>query len=125
MAKYFEMNSNCLIMTVGTDSMELYGSRLQELRMEYGDYTELQAAIDYEKCIVEQNIDWMKELSYWDKKRMHNLKYFTWIEQQGKTVEELDAQWYDDSYWTDKLHAYEKWDEMIREFNERTGLLKE
>ena len=24
--------------------------------------------------------------------RWHNLKYYTWVEQQGKTVEELDAQ---------------------------------
>lgn len=125
MAKYFEMNSNAIVMTVATDSMELYGSRFQELREKYGEYTELQAAVDFEKCLVEQNTDWMKELTYWDKKRMHNLKYFTWIEQQGKTVEELDAQWYDDNYWTDQLHAYEKWDEKIREFNYRTGLLKE
>ena len=124
MAKYYEMNSNCIVMTVATDSLELYGSRLRELHQEYGDYSEMQAAIDYEKCLVEQNMDWMKELSYWDKKRMHNLKYFTWIEQQGKTVEELDAQWYDDNYWKEKLQSYEKWDEMIREFNEKTGLLK-
>ncbi|HDP98251.1 MAG TPA: pyridoxal-phosphate dependent enzyme [bacterium] len=122
MAKYFEMNSDCIIMTLATDSMELYRSRINELNNERGEYTELMAAVDFEKCLVEQNIDWMQELSYWDKKRMHNLKYFTWIEQQGKSVEELDDQWYNDSYWTDKLHAYEKWDELIREFNARTGL---
>ncbi len=124
MAKYFEMNSNSIIMTLATDSMELYGSRIQELRNELGEYTEMQAAIDFEKCLVEQNMDWMKELTYWDKKRMHNLKYFTWVEQQGKSVTELDAQWYDDNYWQEKLHTYEQWDEKIREFNGRTGLLK-
>jgi len=125
MAKYYEMNSNCIVMTIATDSMELYGSRVKELREEHGEYNEIQAAIDYEKCLLGQTVDWMKELTYWDKKRMHNLKYFTWIEQQGKTVEELDAQWYDDNYWREKLHSYEKWDEMIREFNEKTGLVKE
>jgi len=51
-------------------------------------------------------------------------KYFTWVEQQGKTVEELDAQWYDDDYWTDHFHAWEDWDRQINEFNERTGLLE-
>jgi len=124
MAKYYEMNSNCIVMTIATDSMELYGSRIQELREQHGEYSEIQAAMDYDKCLLGQSVDWMKELTYWDKKRMHNLKYFTWIEQQGKTVEELDAQWYDDNYWTEKLHSYEKWDEMIREFNEKTGLVK-
>ncbi len=55
---------------------------------------------------------------------MHNLKYFTWVEQRGKGVAELDAQWYDDSYWSDIFHSYEEWDRRITEFNERTGLLR-
>jgi hypothetical protein len=124
MAKYFEMNNKCIIMTVATDSMELYGSRLEEARDKSGNYNLMQAAIDYEKCLMGQTTDWMKELTYWDKKRMHNLKYFTWVEQQGKTVEELNAQWYDDNYWRDQFHSYKKWDELIKEFNEKTGVLK-
>ncbi len=124
MAKYYEMNSNSIVMTLATDSMELYGSRIQELREQFGEYTELDAAADFEKCLLGQTTDWMKELTYWDRKRMHNLKYFTWVEQQGKTVEELDAQWYDDNYWHERMHVFEEWDEKIREFNEKTGLLK-
>ena len=31
---------------------------------------------------------------------IHNLKYYTWVEQQGKTYEEIQAQWYDPDYWT-------------------------
>ena len=54
---------------------------------------------------------------------MYSLKYFTWVEQQGKSVEELDAQWYDDNYWRDKFHSYKEWDKLIREFNAKTGLL--
>jgi hypothetical protein len=65
----------------------------------------------------------MLELSYWDKRRMHNLKYFTWVEQQGKTVEELDAQWYDEDYWKIQLNSYKEWDVKIKQFNERAGLL--
>jgi hypothetical protein len=64
------------------------------------------------------------ELGYWERKRIHNLKYFTWVEQLGKDVEELDAQWYDDDYWTSKYRAHEEWDRQIREFNARTGLLE-
>jgi cysteine synthase A len=124
MAKYYEMNENDLIFTVATDSMELYQSRLKEMHEGYGDYSEIDAARDFDSCLMGQTVDWMLELSYWDKRRMHNLKYFTWIEQQGKTLEELDAQWYDDNYWKDRLNSYREWDEKIREFNRRTGLLK-
>ena len=53
---------------------------------------------------------------------MHNLKYFTWVEQLGKTVEELDAQWEDPDYWTSRFGVWRQLDDRIREFNERTGL---
>ena len=124
LAKYYEMDENDIVFTLATDSMEMYQSRLKDLRDEEGPYTELRAAVDYEKSLLGQGIDYVLEMSYYDKKRMHNLKYFTWIEQLGKTVEELDAQWYDDTYWTKQFHAYEEWDEKIEEFNEKTGLLK-
>jgi hypothetical protein len=124
MAKYYEMNDDSIIVTVATDSMDMYKSRQAEEQELHGDYTEMKAILDFERSLMAQSIDWMKELTYWDKKRMHNLKYFTWIEQQGKQLEELNAQWYDDDYWTKQFHAYEEWDELIKEFNEKTGLIK-
>jgi cysteine synthase A len=123
MAKYFEMNENDMVFTVAADSMELYESRLQELRAERGEYTEYQAGADFDSCLTSLTTDHMLELTYWDKKRMHNLKYFTWVEQQGKDVEELDRQWYDENYWKEKYRSYVKWDKLICEFNEKTGLL--
>jgi hypothetical protein len=124
MAKYYEMTEKDIIFTIATDSMELYGSRIEELREDLGEYSDIQAARDFESCIKDITTDWMLELSYWDRKRMHNLKYFTWVEQQGKTVEELDEQWYSEDYWTDRFNAWEAMDEKIREFNARTGLLE-
>ncbi len=124
-ARYFEMNENDVIFTIATDSMEMYQSRIEEEQELHGAYTETDAAIHYERYLLGAGIDYMLELSYWDKRRMHNLKYFTWVEQQGKTVEELDAQWYDENYWRDKFHSYEEWDKLIREFNEKTGLLEQ
>lgn len=124
MAKYYEMSENDIIFTVATDSIELYQSRLEELREEKEEYKQLQAGQDYDTCLMNLSIDHMKELSYWDKKRMHNLKYFTWVEQHGKDVEELDRQWYDENYWRDKYHSYKEWDKLIREFNQKTGLIK-
>ena len=124
MAKYYEMTGDDIIITVATDSMELYGSRIKELQEQYGTYKEIDAAKDYERYLMGATTDWMLELSYWDKKRMHNLKYFTWIEQQGKKVEELNEQWYNDNYWKEKFNSFRKWDELIKEFNERVGLIK-
>jgi cysteine synthase len=124
MAKYYEMNKKDMVFTIATDSMELYQSRIKELRKEHGEYTEMQAAVDFESCLMSLTTDHMQELSYWDKKRIHNLKYFTWVEQLGKDVEELDKQWYDENYWKEKYKSFTEWDSFIREFNQKTGLLE-
>ena len=125
MAKYYEMNENDTLFTVATDSMEMYQSRLVEENEMHGDFSSRDAAISYEADILGLTTDNMIEMTYYDKKRMHNLKYFTWVEQQGKTVEELDAQWYDENYWTSQYAKVDEWDDEINEFNEKTGLLKE
>jgi cysteine synthase len=124
MAKYYEMNQDDMIFTVATDSMELYQSRIEELRNEHGVYSDYQAAVDLDSCMMGISTDHMLELNYWDKKRIHNLKYFTWVEQLGKDVEELDRQWYDENYWTDKYQSHKEWDVLIQEFNAKTGLLE-
>ena len=67
--------------------------------------------------------DCMAELGYYDRKRVHNLKYYTWVEQQGKTTEELDALWYG-TEWADVHSQADALDELIRAFNEETGVLK-
>lgn len=124
-AKWYELGEHDIVLTVLTDSMELYQSRLQELREERGDYTEKQAAADYARYLLGMNIEYMEELSYWDRRRIHNLKYYTWVEQQGKTYAEIQAQWYDREYWESVHQQVGHIDELIREFNARTGLLKE
>jgi cysteine synthase len=125
MAKYYEMDESDFVFTVATDSMEMYQSRMLEYRHKNGNYTEIDAGIAFEGKLLSLGIDNLIEMTYYDKKRMHNLKYFTWIEQQGKTVEELNAQWYQKDYWTSQYSQAKLWDEYINEFNDRTGLLDE
>ena len=123
-AKYFELGPHDVVMTVFTDSMEMYGSRIQEERHKSGDYTEFDAAMAYDRYLLGTTIDYMQELTYYERKSIHNLKYYTWVEQQGKTYEEIQAQWYDDDYWS-KIHACaEELDRLIEDFNQKTGLLK-
>ena len=123
-AKYYEMTSDDVILTIATDSAELYHSRLEELNQERGVYTEMQAVKDFEKCILGTGIDHLKELTYNDRKAIHNLKYFTWIEQQQKELEDLNQMWYDREIWPKLFNQVDRWDEMINEFNEETGVLK-
>ncbi len=123
-AKYYELTERDVVLTVFTDSMELYGSRLRELEEERGKYTKEQAARDFE-MLMEIKTDHMQELGYYDRKRIHNLKYYTWIEQQGKDLDELNAQWYDyEEYWGEVHSMAPKIDELIKEFNDMVGLLK-
>ncbi len=125
-AKYYELTKKDIIFTVFTDSMELYGSRLKELEEQFGPYDETDAAIDYHRNLMALSTDYVQELTYYGRKRIHNLKYFTWIEQQDKSLEELDAQWHDyDNYWESIRNQVDKIDEFINEFNKRTGLLKD
>ncbi len=122
-AKWYELTGQDVILTVWTDSMELYQSRLTELREAHGEYTELDAAADYERYLLGEDIGNMVELNYRDCKRVHNLKYYTWVEQQGKTYEEIQAQWYDETYWTGIQGQIAEMDVLIEAFNERVGLL--
>ena len=123
-AKHFDLTSDDVIITIATDSAEMYGSRLEELTAERGVYSSLQAARDHEKCMLGTVADTMKDLTYEDRKAIHNLKYFTWIEQQCKEVEDLRQLWDDRAIWPKIFSQPAAWDELINEFNDRTGLLR-
>jgi len=123
-AKYYEMDGDDVIFTIATDAADMYHSRLEEQRIEKGEYTQMSAAVDYSAVIQQQSVGNMKELTYLDQKAIHNLKYFTWIEQQAKELEDLNSLWYDKQLWPRIFNQTERWDELINEFNDRTGLLK-
>jgi cysteine synthase len=122
LAKYYEMGEHDIILTILTDSMELYGSRIQEMRQEFGEYTENMAAADFARYLLGESTDNMIELTYPGRKRVHNLKYFTWVEQQGKTYREIQDQWYEPNYWTDVQRQAEQIDALIDEFNAEAGV---
>ena len=126
MAKYYELTGDDMVVTVLTDSAGMYKSRVEELNEMYGEYTEVEAAKDHALHMLGLRTDSMAELRYVDRKRVHNLKYYTWIEQQQMDVEDLNAQWYDTANTWDAVHAQAaELDQYIDAFNEATGLLKE
>ena len=120
-ARYYELTEDDVVFTVFTDSMELYSSRVAELREELGEYSPAIALKDHHRYMLGLSTEHMLELGYYDRKRIHNLKYFTWIEQQGRTVEELNQQWRDAAYWEALRGQVDEIDKLIREFNRMAG----
>jgi cysteine synthase len=126
MAKYYELTEKDVVCTVLTDSAVMYKSRIAELDEMYGAYTAKAAEIDHGLHMLGLRTDSMAELGYQDRKRIHNLKYYTWIEQQQMDVDDLNALWYDNEGTWDAVHAQaDELDELINAFNEETGLLRE
>ena len=123
-AKYYELGASDVVATVLTDSVDLYRSRLAELEEEEGPYTKERAASDFAASLQGESTDNMLELAMAERKRVHNLKYYTWVEQQGKTTDELNGQWYnqEQSFAAVQKQAGEI-DALINEFNQRAGLL--
>ncbi|MDC7248057.1 MAG: pyridoxal-phosphate dependent enzyme [Sphaerochaetaceae bacterium] len=123
MAKYYELEEDDVVFTILTDSSAMYTSRLAELTEQQGEFTSVDAAKVHAAALLHQGIDNVEELTYYTRLRIHNLKYYTWVEQQGKTYEEINAQWYDRSYWKQLPGLADKIDVMIEEFNKEVGLI--
>ena len=122
LAKYYELTEHDVVATVLTDSAAMYGSRIQELAEQYGPYDAKAAAVDHSLHLLGLRTDAMAELTYYQRKRVHNLKYYTWVEQQGRTMEELNDLWYG-TVWDDVHQQAAALDELIHSFNEATGVL--
>ena len=116
-ARWYELTSDDAVVTVLTDSMEMYGSRVAEIREEEGPFGPKEAAVAYHRHLLGTTVDWVEELDHYGRKRIHNLKYYTWVEQQGKTYEEIQAQWHDPDYWTSIQALVPEIDRLIEEFN--------
>ncbi|MDD5719516.1 MAG: pyridoxal-phosphate dependent enzyme [Candidatus Krumholzibacteria bacterium] len=122
-ARWFELDGDDVILTIATDSVDLYGSRLIELAEAHGPYTARQAARDLERSLLGQRNDNFKELTWPERKAIHNLKYYTWVEQQQMDVDDLNALWSEPGLWERIFAQPARWDTMIEEFNAETGVL--
>jgi len=117
-ARYYDMDSRDVIFMPLTDSMELYGSRMQEMHEAHGPYTEHLADQHYGRYLQGTTTDHLRELTYADQKALHNFKYFTWVEQQGRSSDELRQLW-DDDFWKQVFaeDVVNEWDRLIDAFN--------
>ena len=121
-AKFFEMDENDVLFMPFTDAAEMYASRVIELQQSHGAYSKTQAVIDWERYLLGESTQHVHELGYHDRKKLHNLKYYTWVEQQGKTFEEINQLW-DPEFWQEAARQAPQWDKLIEEFNAQTKVL--
>lgn len=122
-ARHFEMDGRDVIFTPLTDSMDLYQSRIDEYRKDRGAYTTSDAERHFARYLEGIGTDHLRELTYFDRKALHNFKYFTWVEQQKKSADDLRRLW-DPDFWTETFVQVDEWDRQIEQFNAATGLLQ-
>jgi cysteine synthase A len=122
LARHFEMDEREIVLTVLTDSMELYGSRLGELERQEGPFGRDEAVRAHAISLSGQRADNVLELDWRERKRVHNLKYYTWVEQQGKSAVELADQWSNREYWKGIQRQAARIDGLIEEFNREVGV---
>jgi len=122
-ARYYDMDSRDVIFTPLTDSMDLYSSRLQEMEANHGSYDSHLADQHFGRYLQGVTTDHLRELNYPDRKALHNFKYFTWVEQQGRSADELRQLW-DPDFWQQVFsrEVVDEWDRLIDSFNDETGL---
>jgi cysteine synthase len=121
-AKYYDMDGRDVVFTCLTDSAALYASRLKELADERGPYSGEKAIYDQARYLEGIVADHLRELTYFDRKALHNFKYFTWVEQQGRTADELRELWRPE-FWQQTFDQVGEWDRQIEAFNQCTGVL--
>jgi cysteine synthase A len=119
-AKYYGLGSNDVIVTILTDAIDRYHSVMQQMTATYGPVDETEAAVRLVSIFHKQKLDWIKEATRDRRNQWHNLKYYTWVEQQGKTIEELNAQ-KAPAYWLEQQARVAEVDEKLWAFRESLG----
>ena len=122
-AKLLGLGPDDVIVTVATDGAALYRSELR--RIEARDYPDgfgrAEAAEALGRHLFGAGTDDTLETRQIDRARIFNLGYYTWVEQQGVSVERFEARRSQD-FWRSIRQVLPVWDDLIREFNARSGV---
>jgi hypothetical protein len=123
-AKYYDLGPSDVVVTVATDGAAMYGTEREKViaRDFGGDFDALAAAQTFGEHLLGAGGDNLLELSARDRERIFNLGYFTWVEQQGVSIEEFVAR-KPQRFWREMRDVIPVWDALIEEFNAKTGAL--
>ena len=122
MAKMMNYGEDDVIVTIATDGSELYPSEREKfLARDYpGGFDSTAAAEVAGQYLRSVDTENMTQLREFDRSRIFNLGYYTWVEQQNIGFEDFEAR-RKQSWWSDVRGLVRQWDERIVEFNQRTG----
>ena len=123
-AKRFRLGADDLVVTVATDGAALYGSeREKTIARNWPDgFDDRAAAAVFAEHLLAVSDDHLLECSALDRDRIFNLGYFTWVEQQGVSLDDFEAR-RQPGFWTALEALVPEWDVLIEDFNQRTGVL--
>lgn len=118
LAKYLDLGEDDVILTVATDGAAMYESQLGKvLEASFGGaFDELAAAEVFGEHIAGVRTDALLELTRRDRERIFNLGYYTWVEQQGVSLEDFSRR-RDQSFWDGLMAMVPVWDRLIDDFN--------
>ena len=117
LAKKMKLSKNDAIITVATDGADLYETELAKTKKQFNKiYDEVTCAEIFAKNFEAITVDHTLELSQIDKERIFNLGYYTWVEQQGTSIEEFESR-RSQSFWDKHYKDMISLDPKIKEFN--------
>jgi len=119
-AKFYGFGKDDIIVTILTDAIDRYYSVMAQMTATYGKMDETEAKVRLVSIFHKQKLDWIMEGTRAAHNRWHNLKYYTWVEQQGKTIEELDAQ-RNPEFWLAEQERVAEIDARLRSAREAQG----
>ena len=121
-AKHHGYGSKDVILTVATDGHEMYRSEMEKFveRDHDGEFDALDAAAAYARFLEGADTEHVLELGEVGRRRIFNLGYYTWVEQQGVDFDDFESR-RDQSFWKGLHPLTKQWDSMIDDFNDRTG----
>lgn len=96
--KHLGLGKRDAVVIPATDNIERYRSTMRDTDARYGRLDACESSVRIEGIVMNQKTDWYTDGTPANRRQWHNLKYYTWVEQQGKTVEELNAQ-LDPEWW--------------------------
>jgi cysteine synthase len=122
MARHFDYGANDVIMTVATDSAAMYGSERDAYRVRRypNGFDDVDAGELFGRYLGGITDDHLLDLTYGERKRIFNLGYYTWVEQQGVSVEDFDRRRSQD-FWHGLVETISAWDRLIDGFNAEVG----
>ena len=117
LAKKMKLTKDDAIITVATDGADLYETELAKTKKQFSKiYDQITCAEIFAKNFDAISVDHTLELSQIDKERIFNLGYYTWVEQQGTSLEEFEDR-RNQSFWDKHYKDMISLDEKIKEFN--------